>query len=282
MFDRLAEGRWWDRAWSLVEGCTPCSPGCDHCWLRAMERRFRGPDPESQVGFRDDRLSLPGRARKPAAWAVWSDLFHPAVKDLEISAALHCAGHASRHILVVLTKRPERMARWSRWFGDWPRNVWAGVTVCNQAEADEKIPLLLQVPAAVRFVSYEPALGPVDLRYAAFNGTDSLESLEGLHWVIAGGESGPGARPAHPDWFRSVRDQCQAAGVPFLFKQWGEWIPSDQDPDYLTGQGLVSARPAGTGDPCCPGLWRRVGKKRAGRLLDGVEHNALPEVPHVS
>ena len=136
------------------------------------------------------------------------------------------------------------MARWAS-SRPWPVNAWAGTTIENQEWADRRIPALLQVPAPVRFLSCEPLLGALTL------------DLTGIHWVIAGGESGPGARPSHPDWFRSLRDQCAAAGVPFHFKQWGEFAPVGD------GRGVNVAR---------------VGKAAAGRLLDGIEHNDYPKV----
>lgn len=170
----------------------------------------------------------------------------------------------------------------------WPLpNVWLGVSVEDQKTADERIPLLLQTPAAVRFVSYEPALGPVDFQrlavvdrgpYEAASGIDALngakwwcsdqgeygEDCERLDWVIVGGESGPGARPAHPDWFRSVRDQCQAAGVAFFFKQWGEFGPVDKHALVrVAGEDIVG--------------YARLGKKAAGRILDGRTWDEFPE-----
>ena len=191
-----------------------------------------------------------------------SDLFHedvPAefiadVFNIMVSVPLTCRKRECEHedpdcfavepphMFQVLTKRPERMLRFlsgdlermvgEHWAGDSPLslqfecgprfpNVWLGVSVEDQQTADERIPILLQTPAAVRWVSYEPALGPVDFSpYLRLATPDSR-----LQWLVAGGESGPRARPPHPDWFRSVRDQCQAAGVPFFFKQWGAWAP---------------------------------------------------------
>lgn len=188
---------------------------------------------------------------------------------------------------------------------DWPLpNVWLGTSVENQQAADERIPHLLQCPAAVRFLSCEPLLGPVDLvgtwqRIA----TDAVmrqqvcpppkpcdrEAASGslhhiLHWVIAGGESGPNARPSHPDWFRSLRDQCVAAGVPFFFKQWGEFCPSDASPatgGNITTNGFFCADGryiSRSNDPDTRVRIKRVGKKAAGRLLDGREWSELPEV----
>jgi protein gp37 len=174
-----------------------------------------------------------------------------------------------------------------------PPNVWLGATICNQEEADRDIPKLLAVPAAVRFLSMEPLLGPVSLRWlAAFpenaphtgqrpggGSTNHLDGLRRLDWVIVGGESGPSARPTHPDWVRSLRDQCETADVPFLFKQWGEWAPGHLEYGNILDFDLrVSSIGFEwyTGDVMtCKVL--RVGKKAAGRLLDGVQHDGYPK-----
>jgi protein gp37 len=152
---------------------------------------------------------------------------------------------------------------------DWPLpNVWLGTTAENQEQADKRIPHLLQCPAAKRFVSVEPMLGQVELTKIIYNNKahDCLAtSSHRIDWVICGGESGPRARPMHPDWARSLRDQCKAASVPFFFKQWGAWKPWDN----------------WTGDPA---KWpaERVGKKKAGSLLDGAEHKEYPKgINHV-
>lgn len=180
----------------------------------------------------------------------------------------------------------------------WPLpNVWIGTTVEDQARADERIPHLLRVPARVRFLSMEPLLGPVDLasRYLAdvsrltVSGRPSRDPYDrGLQWIITGGESGPHARPSHPDWFRSLRDQCQAAEVPFFFKQWGCWAPfydrDIDDPDWRAipkeGPSVKRINLAGGqgfhGDRVV--YLRRIGKSAAGRLLDGVEWSQVPEV----
>ena len=169
--------------------------------------------------------------------------------------------------------------------GTPPANVWIGATVVNQEEADRDIPKLLAVPAAKRFLSMEPLLGPVDLSgYLCDFDLGQGSSWGNLHWVIVGGESGPHARPMHPDWARSLRDQCVAAGVPFHFKQWGEWAPAD----VITGGDLGGELKRGTvmhlhapGNP--EGYFRhgdayvrRMGKKRAGRMLDGREWDEVP------
>ena len=167
----------------------------------------------------------------------------------------------------------------------WP-NVWLGATIVNQEEADRDIPKLLAVPAAKRFLSMEPLLGPVDLtdlvqpvgpgehHYSALDCDVEPEDNEWrgatIDWVIVGGESGPGARPMHPQWARDLRDQCAAAGVPFLFKQWGEWAPAT-----LLDAGPAHARAEVHHFGDCDIF--KVGKKAAGRLLDGIEHNGFPE-----
>lgn len=175
----------------------------------------------------------------------------------------------------------------------WPfPNVWLGVTAENQKRANERIPVLLDTPAAVRFVSVEPMLGPVNLtrlpaevafgsKYrgiytnALVGGGRETSSPWKLNWVIVGGETGPGARPMHPDWPRSLRDQCVGAGVPFFFKQWGEWSPGEGPPnktDYVPTDGyLLVGDPALNVQPMV-----RVGRAKAGRILDGREWNEMP------
>lgn len=191
--------------------------------------------------------------------------------------------------------------------GEPPANVWLGATVVTQAEADRDIPKLLAVPARVRFLSVEPMLGPITLPLTRCdNGSvpgpggaggvmcpdcsGALGGCQRLHWVICGGESGPKARPMHPDWARSLRDQCAAAGVPFLFKQWGEWAPGSGFNLALRGYVDRAGRsvnvdagedfPKGAESADGWAAVHRIGKKAAGRLLDGREHNGFPEVRH--
>ncbi len=251
-----------------------------------------------------------------------SDLFHVGVPFEYVDRVFAMMAMCPQHRFQVLTKRPERMLEYitsrtaqriheaakgqlgydnpkRRAINDWPLpNVWLGVSAEDQITANERVPLLLATPAAVRWVSAEPLLGNVSLTrikigqgwYDALSGwRDNCPDWGGrenlLNWVVAGGESGPKARPSHPDWYRSLRDQCAAAGVPFLFKQWGEWAPGEV---YPIAEGARDGAP-GTIEPVNDraafaglrdrrqGLWLgRVGKKAAGRLLDGVEHNGFP------
>lgn len=167
--------------------------------------------------------------------------------------------------------------------GKWPDHVKLGATICNQEEADRDISKLLAVPAGGRWLSMEPLLGPVSFRWASWHDYSSrqpgfshghLDGLRGIDWVVVGGESGPNARPMHPDWARSLRDQCAAAGVPYLFKQWGEWLPGRQRGVGQEPEGF-DALPVHKFD-AIDHSWK-VGKKAAGRLLDGKLHDSHPE-----
>lgn len=275
---------WTDATWNPVTGCTKVSEGCRNCYMARTVPRF-GQDPWKVV-LHPERLHHPITWKRPRRIFVnsLSDLFHEDVPDEFILECLTVMAIAKRHTFQVLTKRPDRMRKllskwgaediylyWHSFSGEpreiysWPLpNVWFGVSIENQETADERIPLLLQTPAEVRFISAEPLLGPVDLsRPLKFYDIAKVERRlldpvekavpigrdKAIGWVIAGGESGPGARPMHPDWVRSIRDQCQAAGVPFFFKQWGEY-------DHRN---------------------IRVGKKEAGSMLDGREHKEWPE-----
>ena len=241
---------WADRVWNPVTGCTKVSEGCRHCYAESIARRFWGGRKFTDVQCHEDRLDAPLHWRKPARVFVnsMSDLFHEQV-DFEFIDRVFAVMVNCEHTFMILTKRPARMKAYfdnggGYWFGNLraaPSNVWFGVSIEDQRTADERIPLLLQTPAAVRFVSYEPALGPVDLTTCRYDGVIDIDALKGeargiyntypfpssdmkawpLDWVIMGGESGPGARPMHPDWARSMRDQCQVAGVPFFLKQLG-------------------------------------------------------------
>lgn len=325
---------WTDSTWNPVTGCTKVSPGCDNCYAETFAERWRGvPGHHFENGFdvqlRPTALTMPLRWRKPRRVFVnsMSDLFHKDVPDAYIARVFAVMALTPQHTYQVLTKRHGRMRSllsspefekqvdralltesafsdlkltkrsWPLPKPGWPLpNCWLGVSVEDQERADLRIPALLDTPAAVRFLSCEPLLGPVDLaRIAAgskqqpdmvFDAVGRRYGVPGrwqaassarIDWVIVGGESGRGARPMSPDWARSLRDQCQQADVPFLFKQWGEYQPTDW---------RVIGRPSDkrnvlVGDPIddLGHRWemRRVGKKAAGRELDGRTWDEFPQ-----
>lgn len=273
-------------------GCTKVGPGCDHCYAEA--------------GF-DKRLHVvqwgAGQPRKRTAPSTWAlpVRWNAEAERLGVRYRVFCASLADvfdnevdpiwrADLFRVIEETPnldwllvtKRIGNAAKMIFDArlslvgstrllvPKvlpNVWIGATITNQAEADRDIPKLLEVPAAVRFLSMEPLLGPVDIQSAIdlmpwqIGGGDA-----GLHWVIVGGESGPNARPMHPEWARSLRDQCAAAGAPFLFKQWGEFASAKG----YSGDKMIHY--------VFPDMYQmiRVGKKAAGRLLDGVQHDEYP------
>jgi protein gp37 len=233
--DRIDKGLYWDKAWSLVDGCTPVSPGCDHCWAELMNERFYKRK-FSDVKFRADKLSIPGKTRNPTVFSVWNDLFHPAITDKEILTAVLEMNKNTKHIYLILTKRPKRMNLFFKglkygepgsrflWTG-MPENIWLGVTAENQEMADKRIPLLLDIPASKRFVSVEPMLSEVNLinlKGPAGSFYQVLEPVTGrpaLDWVICGAETGKGKRAINIEWARKLKDQCVTAVVPFFFKK---------------------------------------------------------------
>lgn len=346
---------WTDATWNPVTGCTKVSPGCDHCYAETFAERWRGtPGHHFENGFditlRPERLGQPIRWKRPRRIFVnsMSDLFHTDVPDEFIAEAFAVMAAAHWHTFQLLTKRHGRMrsllgdpafrelvqaesavlahegvdVQTNNPWETWPLpNVWLGVSVEDQKRADLRIPALLDTPAAVRWISAEPLLGPIDLHgqldqhghrprltywldgrpgWGAEQTTGTgliMQSLTvgpRLDWVVVGGESGPGARPMHPDWARNLRDQCAASGVAFLFKQWGAWGLGARHPEGEQGPGDAFINPNGeTGhvwfneDLGYPtnyaGPWgeasqivARVGKKAAGRELDGQTWDEFP------
>lgn len=309
---------WTEATWNPIAGCTAVSPGCDHCYAArdasgrlahlplyaglAKAGAFTG-----EVRLVPERLDQPLRWRRPRRVFVnsMSDLFHDGVPDEFITEVFARMWWAPEHTFQVLTKRHGRMRslvpRIEPLLRElehdlalvdcptpltWPLpNVWLGVSLEDQQWADIRVPALLDTPAAVRWLSCEPLLGPLDLTWC--DGINALERdwIGGpgggsgaphpfVDWVVVGGESGPGARPMHPDWARSLRDQCVEAGVPFFFKQWGEWCDRDQlHPDVW--QRIDAAVNLGQEHHPQP---MRVGKKRAGRLFDGRTWDEYPTV----
>ncbi len=311
----ISKGRYWSEGIQLIDGCTPCSPGCDHCWSAAQHHRFNtwkeGWNPcrltNGDGKFKGEIVTYPAflkrfNTRKPKVFAIWNDLFHEGVPDSFISTVwletgdfynskgeMLPAEKRRNNTYLILTKRPQRMVEFlhSRYPRPFERtNVYLGLTVCNQAEADEKIPIFLQVPGK-KFLSIEPMLGKIDIKDTLYdyywhmaNSVRPTGKPKEIDAVILGGETGPGARPLHPDWVRSVRDQCQSAGVNFFFKSWGAWLPANQR-EFWTLATMKNAhafieRINGNDKHVLDAI--KVGRNKAGRLLDGREHNDLPWV----
>jgi protein gp37 len=211
----LSSIEWTESTWNPTTGCDKISPGCTHCYAERFAERWRGISGHPyEQGFDlkiwNDRLRIPLTWKKSRLIFVnsMSDLFHSDVPDEFISKVFSIMEEAHWHQFQVLTKRPERMLEITQSIGKIPPNIWLGVSVESQAWA-WRVDTLRKVPAHVRFLSCEPLLGPLKL------------SLEEIHWVIVGGESGYGARPMKAEWVRGIKDQCLQASVPFFFKQWG-------------------------------------------------------------
>jgi protein gp37 len=227
---------WTHATWNPARGCTKISPGCKHCYAETIAERFRGvPGHAYEHGF-DLRL-VPKALELPLRWRAgrlvfvnsMSDLFHEGIPDEYIGRVFAVMREATQHQFQVLTKRADRMERFAT-HTDVPPNVWLGVSV-ESVDYKWRVDHLRRVPARIRFLSLEPLLGSL-----------GRLNLRGVHWVIVGGESGPGARAMEPKWVREIRAQCRAAGVPFFFKQWGG-----------------------------------VQKARAGRTLDGRTYDEMPD-----
>lgn len=226
---------WCEETWNPVTGCSPVSAGCDNCYARRMATRLRGrydypQDNPFKVTLHPDRLNQPLKWRKPRMIFVCSmgDLFHRRVSERFIVDVWAVMLRCPQHVFIILTKRLERMVKL---VGASKQNIWLGVSVEDQKTADERIPELLKLRAAVRWISVEPMLGPVDMSkwlckdMTGVSVTGEKVSFRcGIRWVVCGGETGPGARSMHPDWPRKVRDQCVEAGVPYFHKQNGMWI----------------------------------------------------------
>jgi protein gp37 len=293
---------WADHTFNPWIGCTKVSPACDNCYAEKLAVNRLG---VAWGPHAERRLTAESTWRQPLAWnrraaregkrarvfcASLADVFDNQVPEDWRRNFWDLIANTPHLDWLLLTKRPQNIAKMLPYTGAdepaWPWfNVWLGTTVENQAEADRRIPHLLAVPAARRFLSCEPLLGPLalgNIRMETDAGLGFADALRGefylpgcgsvssqtftrqprIDWVIAGGESGPGARLVALDWFRSLRDQCVAADVPFFFKQWGEWAPVAVPKDgthYAAGS-----------------MMKRVGKRTAGRLLDGVQHDAVP------
>jgi len=299
----LSKIEWCDHTFNSWEGCTKVGPGCDHCYAETRNARFAGGTAVNWGPGAPRRRTSAANWRKPLAWNAAAADFMAAhgrrqrvfcasladVFDNEVDPAwrrdlLDLIELTPNLDWLLLTKRIGNVARMVREArtGDWllgHRNVLLGATVVSQEEADRDIPRLLATPAAHRFLSIEPMLGEIDI--GLFLHDVHLPVGQSIDWVIVGGESGPGARPMHPDWVRDLRDQCAAAGVPFLFKQWGEWGRPSTEQHHAAlkdGQGINGALAfRGVFEDRGNGMLK-IGKRAAGRLLDGVQHDGFPGV----
>ncbi len=255
---------WTDHTFNPWWGCTKVSPGCAHCYAELWAKRYGHSlwgteNPRRTFGekhwnepLRWNRHAAQHGQRERVFCASMADVFedHPSL-EVERQKLWQLMQETPMLDWLLLTKRPENIQRFAPWQDNWLPNVWAMVSVENQEQAQRRIPLLLEVPAQIRGLSVEPLIGAVDL----------TQWLQDIHWVIVGGESGRQARQMNPEWVYQLRDQCVAAKVPFFFKQWGEWGPCLLE----TGEYTV----------------RRVGKKAAGRIVEGRTWDQIPHrEPH--
>lgn len=262
----MSKIEWTNETWNPITGCNKHSEGCLNCYAEKMHKRLRAMGQEKYkfpfecVLFNYDELSRK-LTKKPKMFFVnsMSDTFHEKISGEQILKILSYCGSYHQHIFQVLTKRAERINRFI-----YPENVWLGVTV-ELEKYKSRIDYLRKADAKIKFLSCEPLLGDLG----------ELD-LTGIDWVICGGESGPNARPMHPDWVRNIQKQCKEQGVAFFFKQWGEWTPGasgERRPNALTNVWqIVNYKP---GDSRAFPMYK-VGKKRAGALLDGKEYKEFP------
>lgn len=312
---------WCDTVWNPVVGCSKVSEGCRNCYAERFARR-NASNPKTaykyapvakwdgSVFFDEKALEAPLHWRKPRRVFVNSmgDLCHENVRFEWVHEVMDTMKKYPQHTFYMLTKRPENMVgfvekvcameRLGYAKGFWS-HVWLGVSVENQETADERIPELLKIPGFRKFISVEPMLGNIIVNdtpcYETYEHvvTPSVKrvyhkaALEEISWVICGGETGPGARPMHPDNVRSLRDQCAEAGVPFFFKSWGEYCPGCQLPcetkivNYDSSVLMNALGDIGKSFPTDDGVdnvirFFKIGKKRSGYILDGKEHRELP------
>ncbi|HID69923.1 MAG TPA: phage Gp37/Gp68 family protein [Desulfobacterales bacterium] len=234
---------WTERTWNPTTGCTKISPGCAHCYAEVMAKRLQamgvqGYENGFQLSLVPKRLDEPLKRKKPTVYFVnsMSDLFHEEIPDSYLLKVLTVIRQSPQHTFQILTKRAERMETFFACEKP-PQNVWLGVTVENREHGLPRIEILRRISAAVRFVSAEPLLEDLGV----FN-------IDGIHWVIVGGESGPNARPMREEWALSIKELCEKQQIAFFFKQWGSW-------------GVDG---------------KKRGKKQNGRLLEGRIWDAAP------
>jgi protein gp37 len=269
---------WTDHTFNPWWGCSKVSPACDNCyaelwakrmghqvWGSAADRRFFSDAHWNEpLGWNED--ARVARHRKRVFCASMADVFE---RRSELNPQRIRLWHLIEQTpwldWLLLTKRPQNISHMAPWGDDWPANVWLGTTVESQVFAEKRLPFLLQNGAVVRFLSCEPLLGPLDL-----SSWFHKKGVYPIDWVIAGGESGPRSRPMHPDWAGKLLHQCQKAKVPFHFKQWGHWAPINATAPNVPAQILSLAEER-------PVKMIPLGKKAAGRLLEGTTWNGFPQ-----
>lgn len=261
---------WW--------GCTKVSAACEHCYAETWAKRVgqgvwgaKAPrrfftDKHWAEPLRWNKEAIAAGERRRVFCASMADVFEKRAELNEWRERLWELIQATPMLdWLLLTKRPQQIQNMVPWSDDWPENIWLGTTVEDQKHAKLRLPHLLKHQAKVRFLSCEPLLGPIDLK--PWMKVNKKAGLHGIDWIIAGGESGPGARPMHPDWARGLRDQAKKAQVPFHFKQWGHWVPLE----IVTDEQKRSLIELEDGSEMA---W--LGKKEAGRKLDGDTWDGFP------
>lgn len=297
--------------WNIVTGCNKVDRGCKNCYALVMHRRLQFMNPKKYdhdfltgAHMHPDLLDLPYHWKKPRTVFVnsMSDLFHPDVPFEFLLRAFEVMTDCPAHTFLILTKRPENAIRFWEWMRKndpaWmpPPNVWMGTSANDQASANKRIPLLLCLDSCLRFLSYEPATGPVDLTdllpsgygVNALNGVLKVLGSRGvefrpgnaLHWVLCGGESGAKADPMHPAWARKVRDDCKNNGVAFFFKQQGSWEPINYRND---GMEITVKFALGKGERLMTDPLQNMirAKKKSGNLLDGQTYLEFPDTEKI-
>lgn len=271
---------WTNHTFNPWWGCHKVSPACDNCyaesWAKRVGKTVWGLDAPRRF-FGDPHWREPIQWNQDAAaTGIRARVFCASMADVfEDRATLHPERTRLWKLIdqtpyldwLLLTKRPQHILSMTPWDHDWPPNVWIGTSIETQKLAELRLPYLLSVPAAVRFLSCEPLLGPLDLR-SWFN----RAAYKPIDWVIVGGESGVHSRPMHPDWATELLRQCLSADVPFHFKQWGHWMPTDSD-------GITEPKNMAMVGDRNPVPMKAVGKKLAGRTLDGTTWNSFPRPP---
>lgn len=276
---------WTDYTWNPVTGCSKISQGCKHCYADTMNTRFGKGKKFTDVICHEDRLDEPLKMRsrvhgKKVFVCDVSDLFHEDVPFVFISSVFSVMQLCYHTTFQVLTKRPDRAAEFYKLYfetcgiTDSIPNIWIGTSVEDQKAADERLPFLVQIPAAVRFISCEPLIESVDLADLHRYGKIAPFYDRKIHWVIAGGESGnrKSVRPMHPQWVRLIRDQCDRFNIPFFFKQWGDFLPIGQD-QWVSENEFFDFTIYNHKE-----FYHKLGKSKAGNYLDGKQHLNFPMV----